>query len=285
VTSSATPAPQPALRVRVWRRYHASHASRWATVISWNGLFAFIPIVLVLVTLIALLLRQRGFDVALEARIVNFAQSPADKLAIRDALADFRDRSTVLVIVSILGLIWSGSALFSAIDDALSNLYGVRSRRFVRKRLRAIAMIFVFTAMMLPLLVSSSLLTAGGRYSLVPAATPVALVIPLQIVAGAIDGTLLYAVVYLVGPNRRQHLRRVLPGAAVAGVLLEGFTLLFPLYLRISGGFATYGIVFALVILLIAYFFFIGQITVIGALVNIELDPDRGTMIAAPFVS
>jgi hypothetical protein len=69
----------------------------------------------------------------------------------------------------------------------------------------------------------------------------------------------------------------VLPGALAAAALFEGFTLVFPLYFRISGGFATYGQTFALFFLLLFYFFVLGQIVMIGGAVNAERDPDART--------
>jgi membrane protein len=256
----------------VFRRYHQDHAGRWSTIIAWNALFAFIPIVLVVVTILGLLLAHHGFAQQVESRIASLGQTAAERNEIRAALNGFRQHSGVLAAVSIVGLLWGGSALFTAMDDALSNIYGAAARRFVRKRLRAVAMIFVFTLLIIPLLLSSTLLSVGQRFSLLPAGFPGAVAAVLQFVLGALDGALIFAVIYRFVPNRRMPLRRALPGAVFAGVLLEAFTLLFPAYVRATDGFATYGVIFALLLLLITYFFFLGQITVIGALVNVELE-------------
>ncbi|MBV9099592.1 MAG: YihY/virulence factor BrkB family protein [Candidatus Dormibacteraeota bacterium] len=263
------------LVARVVRRYRAEQSARWATSISWNALFAFIPIVLVLVTLFSLLLRHRGFAGAVEVRIISLGQSAADRADIRAALTAVRDRTGLLAVVSFLGLLWSGGALFSAMDDALSHLYGVRSRPFFRKRLMAVGMIFVFTVLLIPLLVSSTLLSVSSRISILPAGFPGGLALALQVVIGALDGTLIYAAIYYVVPHRRQRLLRVLPGAALAGTLLEAFTLLFPAYIRATNGLQSYGAVFSLVLVLITYFFFLGQVTMLGALVNVEREPLR----------
>jgi membrane protein len=127
-----------------------------------------------------------------------------------------------------------------------------------------------------PLVLSSALLPALQSLSFVPqflTRGPAALLI--QIGAGIVDGALIFFAVYYVVPHRRQRLRHVWPGAVAAGVLLEGFTFLFPLYVHLAGGFNTYGATFALFFLLMTYMFFLGQITVIGGAVNAEYEITR----------
>lgn len=277
---SATSATS-ALPRRVWRRYVASQAARWATSISWNALFSFVPIVLLLVSLLGLLLSNRGFAIAVEARIATLGNTVASRAELRSTLAAFREHTGLLAGVGALGLVWSGSSLFASMDDALSHLYVARSRPFIRKRLMGVAMIVVFAVLIVPLLLSASLLTEGTRFSVLPHGFPVWAVSLIQFVAGAIDGALIYTAIYMIIPHRRQRLVHVLPGAVVAGVLLELVTLLFPLYFKATGSVAVYGAVFAVVVLLIAYFFFVGQITMIGAILNVELDRETSAHASA----
>jgi uncharacterized BrkB/YihY/UPF0761 family membrane protein len=62
--------------------------------------------------------------------------------------------------------------------------------------------------------------------------------------------------------------RDVLPGALLAGVLIEFFALGFPLYARLAGGFATYGAQFGLFFLLAAWFYILSELILLGAVVN-----------------
>ena len=272
----------PSIVRRVWRRYRDAQAARWATSIAWNGLFSFVPMVLLLVSLLGLLLSNRGFALGVEVRIARLGGTVADSAEIRSTLAAFREHTGLLAGIGAVTLLWSGAALFSAMDDALSQLYGVRSRPFLRKRLMGIGMIVVFTVLIVPLLLSASLLSEGTRFSILPHDVPVWVVSVIQFVAGAIDGTLIYAAIYHIIPNRRQRLRRVLPGAALAGVLLELVTLLFPLYFKATNSAATYGAIFAVIVLLITYFFLLGQITMLGGILNAELEQRRGTEASKP---
>jgi uncharacterized BrkB/YihY/UPF0761 family membrane protein len=127
-----------------------------------------------------------------------------------------------------------------------------------------------------PLILSGSLLSLLEKLPVVPGVLrtgPASLLI--QIGLGILDATVLFTAIYYVVPHRRQRLLQVLPGALVAAALFEGFTLVFPLYFRVSGGFATYGQTFALFFLLLFYFFVLGQIVMIGGAVNAERDLRR----------
>jgi uncharacterized BrkB/YihY/UPF0761 family membrane protein len=60
----------------------------------------------------------------------------------------------------------------------------------------------------------------------------------------------------------------VLPGALLAGVLIEIVSFVFPLYARIAGGFNTYGAQFALFFLLATWFYLLSQLILLGAVFN-----------------
>ena len=263
--------------VRVGRRYLDAQSGNWATIIAWNAFFAFFPIVLVAVTVLGLVLQNPGIKGDLEVQVVHaFPQCASDRgCAVLTALDDFRQRPGLFGILAFLGLLWSGSALFGAIDQGLASLYPCKPRGFARQKLMAFAMILLFTVLAVPLLLSSSLLSLLESLPAAPQifrSGPASLLI--QIGAGVLDATLLFGSIYFVVPNRRMTLRTVLPGALAAGVLFEGFTLVFPLYFKVSGGFAIWGQTFALVFVLLFYFYVLGQIVMVGGAVNAERDPN-----------
>jgi membrane protein len=237
------------LPVRAIRRFLDNQGPNWGTLVAWNALFAFFPIVLVTITVLGLVLQDPGNS--------------------------FKEKTGIYAIIGFAGLFWSGSSLFGAMDQGLSCLYGCRPRDFLPQKLMSLGMILLFTALTMPLMLSGSLLGVIEHLRLLPRVFrtgPVSLL--LQIGLGIIDAGLLFTAIYYVVPNRRQRLRRVLPGALVAAALFEGFTLLFPLYIKLTGGFATYGQTFALFFLLLFYFFVLGQIVEIGGAFTAELDPD-----------
>jgi membrane protein len=83
--------------------------------------------------------------------------------------------------------------------------------------------------------------------------------------------------IYSIVPNRRFSPGQVWPGAALAAFLFVGITELFPVYLDYFSNFNRYGAGFALVLLLLAWFYFLAHVVLFGATVNafIEESPQR----------
>lgn len=261
---------------RVLKRYLDAQGPNWATLIAWNGLFAFFPIVLVAVTVVGLVLQDPGTAHNVKQAVSSAVPDPGAQAQILKALDGVRQNSGIFAVVAFLGMLWGGSALFGAIEQALTALYPCRPRGFLQQKLMSFGMIFLFAILALPLVLSSALLPALRTLDFVPqflTSGPAALLI--QIGAGVVDASLIFLAIYYVVPHRKQRFRYVIPGAIAAGVLLEAFTFLFPLYTRLAGGFNTYGATFALFFLLMTYVFFLGQITVIGGAVNAEYEITR----------
>ncbi len=195
-------------------------------------------------------------------------------MLIIQALHSFHRAAGPLVVAGFVGLLWSGSSLFGAIDQGLDALFPIRQRGFVRQKLMAIVMIVVFTILVVPATASASLLSILTKLPGVPsflATGPVALL--LQIALGVVDGVLLFGSIYYVVPNRKQRIRDILAGTLMAAVLFELFMLVFPLYFKLSHGFTTYGSTFALFFLLMTLAFWMAQIIMLGGSVNAELHP------------
>jgi len=89
---------------------------------------------------------------------------------------------------------------------------------------------------------------------------------------------------YRFVPNRTFRLKDVLPGAILAGVLIEVLTLAFPFYQRISHGFNAYGAQFGLFFLIATWLYLLSQVVLLGAVYNrFRLgDPHKMGLIASP---
>jgi hypothetical protein len=89
-----------------------------------------------------------------------------------------------------------------------------------------------------------------------------------SIVIGSLVMITLLIALYRFVPHRTFSVRDVVPGALIAGVLIEILTLAFPLYARIAGGFNTYGAQFGLFFLLATWFYLLSQLILLGAVLN-----------------
>jgi membrane protein len=243
------------LPVRVLVAFGSSRASNYALALSFTALLSMFPLILGILSIIGFSVR----DPATEARFQNliiqvFPGSAQPEL--QNALHGVRESAGWLGLVSLGGLIWSASSLFATMEFALSQIFGTPQRDFVRQKLMGVVMMVV-------------LVVAIG---LTVAANTVVAVLPYAWVTGFAVGSIVMVVlliaIYRLVPNRTFRLRDVVPGALLAGVLIEVVSLGFPLYERLAGGFNTYGAQFALFFLLAAWLYLLSELLLFGAVYN-----------------
>jgi membrane protein len=273
---------------RVIQKFLEDQAPNWAALIAWNALFAMFPIVIFAASLLGIVLRLFG-QANLAVYSTIFTAVP-DSQALLDAVSTVKSQSGVLFIVGLVGLLWGGSALFGIIEQAFAVIYHTRPRDFIRQRLIAFGMVFLFTILVGIAVATSALLPALKHIPNIPEFlySGVAAFI-LQALIGVTAGLLLFGTIYYVIPNRQQRLGQVIPGALVSGILFELITLVFPLYLSLNRGLNQYGATFGLLLVLMTFFFFLGLIMMIGVELNsvlypvpIDLPGKDGHAVAAP---
>ena len=126
-------------------------------------------------------------------------------------------------------------------EFALTQIFGTTQRDMLRQRAMGLIMMLIFIAAVLFVVAANSVLAASPGAGLIGMA------------AGAVVLVVLMIAIYRFVPNRTFKVREIWPGAVLAGVLVELFSLLFPLYAKVSHGFGTYGQQFALFFLLAAW--------------------------------
>jgi len=106
----------------------------------------------------------------------------------------------------------------------------------------------------------------------------------VSLLLGALVMVGLLVLLHLFVPNRTITLQEVLPGAVLAGVLIELLSLAFPLYARYAGSFNTYGAQFGLFFLLATWFYLLSELLLLGAVYNRFRmgEPVKKGLIASP---
>ena len=262
---------------RIVKKFLDDQAPNWAVLIAWNALFAMFPIVVFASSLLGIALHVFGVS---SNKIYTTAFNVIPDAAIRDqviaALGGMKSQTGVLFIVGLVGLLWGGSALFGAMEQAFAFIYHTRPRDFLRQKLIAFGMVLLFTALAGLAVGTSAILPALKDIPNLPSfLTSGAAAFILQMIVGITAGFILFQSIYFVIPNRRQNWMKVVPGALVAGVLFELVTLLFPLYASLSKELNQYGKTFGLFFVLMTFFFFVGLITMVGVEVNSVLYPEE----------
>ncbi len=286
---------------RVVAKFLEDQAPNWAVLIAWNALFAVFPIVVFIAAVVGIVAAWIGETRMVTCQLVGGARISALDCTLLSALPQqtvagaaqaikhFEHQKGLLIVIGVLGLLWGGSALFGAIEQAFAVIYHTKPREFLPQKVMSIGMIFVFTLFGGVAILSSVALPALPDIAGAPEALKGGFSLLVQIVVGVVTGFILFASVYFVVPNRHQEWGKVWPGAVVAGILFELVTLVFPVYIRLTNSALSYGQTFGLFFVVLTFFFFFGLITMVGVEVNSVLypvsveQPARGnTITAAP---
>lgn len=259
---------------RVLQRYIDDDGPIWTVAIAWGGLFAMIPVILSISSLIGYGLGLFGVT---QDRVVHLfasrVQNPNLRADLVTALTGAVNHRGLFGFLGIVGLYFSATGLFGSMERAFATIYRTTPRGFVRARLMGMMMIVVLALLAGGTLLSSTvlpLLRELGVTNLLPRGI---LPLALQSLVGTAAGLVLFGLIYYVVPPRRMRWSQVWPGAVVAGVLFELLGLIFPIYVSVSPMPGAYGQFFGLLFVLLTYFYLLGTITVIGAEVNAEARP------------
>ena len=257
--------------MRVVSAYGASQAGNYAAALAFAGFLAMFPMILGALSVVGFLIR----DPVTEAKFLHvlvqmFPNSAQPQLL--DALSGVKQSAGWMGLVSLVGLIWSASGIFSTMEFALTQIFGTKQRNMLRQKAMGLVM------MLLLVMGIGATLAANSIVNLFPLAWLVSLLI------GALVMVTMLILLYRFVPNRTFRLKDVLPGAILAGTLIEVLTLAFPLYQRISHGFNTYGAQFGLFFLIATWLYLLSQVLLLGAVYNrFRLgEPHRMGLIASP---
>jgi membrane protein len=261
---------------RVIRRFLEDQAPNWAALIAWNALFALFPIVIFAASLLGFALRMFGeANDAVYKTIFSIIPGETQSELLK-AVAGVKSQSGVLFIVGLVGLLWGGSALFGAMEQAFARIYHTKPRDFIQQKVVSFGMVVLFTLLAGLAVATSAILPALKHLPDIPAFLySDGAGIILQMLVGIVAGFMLFASIYYVIPNRKQEFRKIIPGALVAGILFELITLVFPLYISLNRGLNQYGATFGLLFVLMTFLFFLGLVTMIGVEVNSVLYPEE----------
>ena len=208
---------------------------------AYSALLAFFP---VLTTLATLLVEANAEAVARTiARLLYDVIPPGTEEIVQALFNVHGQRPGWLLVVAITLSVWAGSGVMMSLMDGFRSIYRIPSgRSFLYER--GMAMLLVFGAA-LPALLASALIVFNNRaqrliISSIGLATGdfdlrgwlrlVGQGLSMGIAIGAM--VIITAVVYYFGPNRKQTLGRVMPGAALATALWLLSTLAFGWYVR-----------------------------------------------------
>jgi membrane protein len=252
---------------RMARRSSESHAKDSGAAIAYYAFFSLFPL------LIGVLSVAGFFFDSVRAQEEIFAivdeVMPGSAALVQDNLQAVVASRGTLGFIGILGLLWSGSAAFGAINRAVNRAWGVRSpRHAIVARIRY----FVMTIAAVVLMTVSVGLTAlaevvprvGSRHlaRLGIDASAVAQLPGWSM--GLVVMFVMFALIYKTAPDATTAWKQVLPGAVLAAVLFELGKAGFVLYLDRFADYSVYGSVGSIIVLML-WFYFSARVLVLGA--------------------
>jgi YihY family inner membrane protein len=255
---------------RLFIKMGEDNAFNWAVILAWNFLQSLFPIALVMAAVLGVGLGYVGVGshqvYGTIASIVPDANARNEVLA---TLNTFQSRSGIFFLLGFAGLTWSGASLFRTMEQAFAVIYHTQQRQLIKGIVMSVGMVLLLTIFVGVMLVSTTVLSLLNQLPYLPTALANGAVdFVLQVAFGLGLGFVLFLAIYYVVPNRRLDWKKVWVGAAIACVLVEGLTLIFPLYLRLTGVGSTFGKTFGILFLLMIYFYLLGNVTMIGVEVN-----------------
>jgi membrane protein len=266
---------------RISDAFSRHFGSLMAAAVSFYALLSAVPLLTVSVAVLARFVgdSQRAL---LQTKAVIQEYLPASGDLIYETLSEIKQDSGFWGIAGLIGLLISGSAIFTNLEIAFNNIWGVLvMRRWWRQRLVALGTTVLVIALMFSSIVLTSLLTYIQNVHL-PGLHMRAGELPyVWSVAGNVVSLglsiLMFSVTYKIIPNKPILWSEAFIGGAFAGSAWEAAKYLFALYLAHFANYnKVYGSLGGLVILVV-WTFYSMTILFIGA----EIAADRGTKLPA----
>jgi membrane protein len=248
-----------------------------AASVAYYSFFSIFPLLLGLIALLSLFLESADIQSRLTDFVTNFLPGSEDLIdANIDAVLGLRG---TLGVIAVVGLFWSGSAVFGAVTRAVNRAWDVHKDRplFISKPRQLVMALSVGVLFYLSLS-TATFVRVAGRFegSDVPGVEFLANVGGQVLLQGtAFLLTLLtFLMIYRFTPNTKTYWRYIWPGAVVAAALFEIAKNLFIMYLNSFASFEdVYGSL-APVIVLLLWAYVSSFILIIGA----ELSSEYGRM-------
>jgi membrane protein len=258
--------------VSLFNKFNNDTTMNLVAMVAFNVLTSIVPLILALITVIALLPVVSDNVPELTAQINTILPADLRKDAdVAHLLTSIHSASKLLTLVSIIGLLWGGMNLFSAIECAFAFIFRVKTRDLVPQKLMSMVMILLFVVL-LPLSFVASIVVGAGTTALgriLPAGLggPSTAALGLATALGALF--VLFAAIYTVVPNRPIAWRSTWRGALFAAVVMAIVNTAFPVYTAHFVGTREYSTAaIATAVITITWFWFFSLVLLLGAQIN-----------------
>ena len=262
--------------IRAVKGFIGDHSNIAAAGITYFALLSIFPLLLLALGVFGFFVTDPEDQRELVDRLLN--QFPLDDESGRDdmegTIESIASARGALGIFGLLGLLYSGSALFTAIRTALNGVFRAeKTRNFVLGKLVDIGLVATFGLLVTLSIGASFAISLAARFSedLVgaEAATLVARLLTLAyFLLPPLISLTVFVLLYSIVPAKNVTFKEALPGALVAMLLFETLKVAFTQYVSAFGNFdATYGAL-GFVIILLMFIYLSSQVMLLGAQIS-----------------
>jgi membrane protein len=251
----------------ILRKFFADRGTHLAAMIAYFALLSFVPLLFLALALLGTTNDADSGSFFVRELHRTFPSTSLD--SILDAVRAIQHNSAALGIVGAAFLLWSSLSLFSVLESAFNIVYDRPNRPFLRgKALASVMMIFSLSFLFTSLVIGSIGVELLKRYTGLSDSVAVAYLLTVTV---SLVGVFVFLTsAYVVLTNLRLSWREVVPGAAVAAVLLEATFQLLPAYVSISKHNPVLETLSGPVVLLV-WLYVMSNVIVLGAEVNFHL--------------
>jgi membrane protein len=243
--------------------------------LAYSFLFAIFPLLILILAITGYILRNiaPGTETLVTDNIVRALPAGIGSVIVEVVSARLKTSAGWLLVVGIVTAIFAGSRLFITLENCFGIVFRLRSRDPIRQNRMAFLLLLLYLVL-LPLFLMTFLLPAGIERLFDPSGRDLVGTAVVTIVGFAlafIAATLLFALTYALVPYRKRFWRQLRPnwrGAMVAALLLLLYEALFPFYANLVFNPDNYGTVAIFAVVILAFFYYLAFILLLGAEIN-----------------
>jgi membrane protein len=220
--------------VRIRRRqlvhkFFADRGTHLAAMVAYFALLSFVPLVFLALSLFGLAHRAESSTFFIKELKHAFPGTSVNSII--SLVRRVQNNAAALGIIGGIGLLWSSTSFFSALESALNIVYGLPNRRFFHGKGIAVAlMATVLTTLFVSLVVGAFGASVLKHHLRFADSSAVAYILSFGASFAGVFVFLL--VIYTWLPNTEVGWREALPGAIAGAVVLEASFLALPFFVR-----------------------------------------------------
>ena len=216
-------------RRQLVHKFFADRGTHLAAMVAYFALLSFVPLLFLALSLFGLAHRAEASDFFIKELKHAFPQTSVHSII--QLVHRVQNNAAALGIIGGVGLLWSSTSFFSALESALNIVYGLPNRRFLHgKGLAAALMAAVLTTLFISLVVGAFGVSVLKHHLRFADSSAVASILS---VGASFTGVFIFLlVVYTWLPNTEVTWRAALPGAIAGAVFLEVSFQVLPFFVR-----------------------------------------------------